>query len=98
MREAVLPGSLGAAITPLAAVNTVRERAGLDPLASVTIDDVMDEKFAEFGMEWGIRYRDMVRLQRYDELSYEGREFTEDKIFLPYPQARVDALPQLAGK
>jgi hypothetical protein len=95
--EAVVRGASGTSLTPLDAVNIVRERAGLSDLAAVSIDDIMDEKFAEFGMEWGIRYRDMVRLKRYDELSYEGRVFTEDKIYLPYPQARVDALPQLTG-
>jgi hypothetical protein len=95
--EAVTRGASGSALTPVDAVNSVRERAGLPTLSEVTIDDIMDEKFAEFGMEWGTRYRDMVRLKRYDELSYEGRVFTEDKIYLPYPQARVDALPQLSG-
>ena len=57
----------------------------------------MDEKFAELAMEWGTRYYDMVRLANYSALSYEGRTFTEDKIFLPYPQAQVDQLPILGG-
>jgi hypothetical protein len=95
--EAVTHGASGTALTPLDAVNTVRQRAGLADLSALTIDDIIDEKFAEFAMEWGTRYRDMVRLKKYDELSYEGRVFTEDKIYLPYPQARVDALDQLAG-
>ena len=95
--EAVVRGSAGTSLTPDEAVNSVRGRAGLSNLSGATIDDIMDEKYAEFAMEWGIRYRDMVRLGRYDELSYEGRVFTEDKIYLPYPQARVDALPQLEG-
>ncbi len=95
--EAVLQGAQGTALTPAEAVNSVRQRAGLSDLSTVTIDDILDEKFAEFAMEWGTRYRDMVRSKKYDELSYEGRVFTEDKIYLPYPQARVDALPQLAG-
>jgi hypothetical protein len=55
----------------------------------------MDEKFAELAMEWGTRYYDMVRLGEYDELSYEDRVFTADKIFLPYPQSQADKLPQL---
>jgi len=96
--EAVTRGATGAAVlTPLEAVNSVRDRAGLSGLSGVTIDDIIDEKFAEFAMEWGTRYRDLVRLKQYDELSYEGRVFTEDKIYLPYPQARVDALSQLEG-
>ena len=35
----------------------------------------------------------MIRLENYNELSYDGRIFTEDKAYLPYPQAQVDALP-----
>jgi hypothetical protein len=61
----------------------------------VTSQEVMDEKFAELAMEWGIRYYDMVRLENYGELSYGGRTFTPDKIFLPYPQSQVDQLPAL---
>ena len=63
------------------------------PLTGVTLDDVMDEKFAELAMEWGVRYFDMIRLDRYDELSYEGRTFTAEDELLPYPQAQVDLLP-----
>lgn len=77
------------------AVNEVRARAQMPPLSGVTLDDVMDEKFAELAMEWGTRYYDMIRLGRYDELSYDGRSFTEDKLFLPYPQNQVDQLPVL---
>jgi starch-binding outer membrane protein, SusD/RagB family len=46
-------------------------------------------------MEWGIRYYDMVRLQRFNELSYDGRTFTTNKVHLPYPQAQRDILPAL---
>lgn len=80
------------------AVNLVRLRAGLNEITGVTNAQVMDEKFAELAMEWGIRFYDMVRLGKYDELSYEGRTFTEDLIFMPYPQAQVDILPQLRVK
>ena len=71
----------------------VRNRVGMSPLSGVTTDDVMDEKFAELGMEWGIRYFDMIRLNKYDELSYEGRTFTAQDELLPYPQAQLDLLP-----
>jgi hypothetical protein len=93
--EALARGASSSAMTADAAVNLVRQRAGLTPLSGVTADQVMDEKFAELAMEWGTRYYDMVRLERYDELSYEGRTFTADKIFLPYPQNQVDKLPAL---
>lgn len=91
--EALVNGASGNGMTADAAVNLVRNRAGLGSLSGVTINQVMDEKFAEMAMEWGIRYYDMIRLQRYDELSYDGRIFSAAKAYLPYPQAQVDALP-----
>jgi len=93
--EALTNGATGTAMTADAAVNLVRDRAGLAPLSNVTVQMVMDEKFAELAMEWGTRYYDMVRLGKFDELSYEGRTFTKEKIYLPYPQAQVDQLPVL---
>lgn len=93
--EALTQGASGTAGSADDAVNKVRVRAKLTPLTGVNNDDVMDEKFAELAMEWGTRYFDMVRLKKYDVLSYEGRTFSEDLIFLPYPQAQVDQLSQL---
>jgi hypothetical protein len=55
----------------------------------------MDEKLAELAMEWGTRFYDMLRLGKYDELSYDGRTFTGDYIFYPYPIAQVNLLPIL---
>ena len=88
--EALTRGANGIAGTADNAVNEVRNRAGLDNLSGVTSEQVMDEKFAEFGMEWGIRYYDMLRLEQTDELSYDGRTFTMQKAYLPYPQAQLD--------
>src|SRR6218665_77410 len=94
--EALSRGGAGTAITAKEAVNLVRRRAGFnEDLQSVTADDVMAEKFAELAMEWGIRYADMTRLQKYDELSYDGRTFAASKVHLPYPQEQVDKLPIL---
>jgi hypothetical protein len=65
-------------------------------VGSVTLDDVLDEKYAEFGMEWGIRFHDLVRHNRTTELNYEGRAFSIDAHrFLPYPLAQQGILPQL---
>jgi starch-binding outer membrane protein, SusD/RagB family len=96
--EALVQGATGNAGTAATAVNLVRIRAGLSTLSTVTLDDVMDEKYAELAMEWGTRFYDMVRLGRTSELSYDGRTFTADKTFLPYPQNQVDLLPPLQGK
>ncbi len=64
-------------------------------ISGVTLQDVVDEKFAELAMEWGVRYYDLIRWEMYDELNYGGRTFTPDKTYLPYPQAQVDQLPVL---
>lgn len=93
--EALTHGATGSGMTADQAVNMVRERAGMPPLTGVTLDQVLDEKYAELSMEWGKRYYDMIRLGRTDELSYDGRTFTPDKAFLPYPQAQVDQFPIL---
>jgi hypothetical protein len=95
--EALTQGASGTGMTADQAVNAVRLRAGLSSLSGVTNEQVMDEKFAELAMEWGTRYYDMIRLENFDELSYDGRTFTEDKTFLPIPQTQIDLLPALAG-
>jgi len=88
--EAVTRGGAATAGTADAAVNLVRQRAGLSALSGVTSQQVMDEKYAELGMEWGIRYFDMVRLGNTSALSYDGRTFTTEKAYLPFPSAQVD--------
>jgi hypothetical protein len=93
--EALTQGASSSVMNADAAVNAVRVRAGLTPLSGVTNAQVMDEKFAELAMEWGTRFYDMVRLGKYDELSYDGRTFTGDKIYYPYPQTQVNLLPIL---
>ena len=93
--EALTQGANSSSLSADAAVNLVRERAGLNAISGVGINEVMDEKFAELAMEWGTRYFDMLRLERYNELSYEGRTFNVDHTFLPYPQNQVDQLPAL---
>lgn len=93
--EALTQGATSSSMTAVAAVNAVRTRAKMTPLTTVTNAQVMDEKFAELAMEWGTRFYDMIRLGKSSELSYDGRSFSESKIFLPYPQNQVDLLPAL---
>ncbi len=95
--EALTQGATNSAMSADAAVNAVRARAGMPALSGVTNAQVMDEKYAELAMEWGTRFYDMVRLGRTSELSYDGRTFSADKAFLPYPQTQVDLLPVLGG-
>jgi hypothetical protein len=57
---------------------------------------VLDEKYAEFGSEWGVRFYDLIRHNRSAELNYGGRNFQpEIHRFLPYPLDQVNILPQI---
>lgn len=91
--EALKLGANATSISADEAVNLVRSRAGMPALSGVTHQQVLDEKFAELAMEWGIRYYDMVRNDKLGELSYDGRSFSASERYLPYPQAQLDALP-----
>ena len=94
--EALVNGGGGSSISADEAVNSVRGRAGLANLSGVTLDDVLNEKYAEFGMEWGIRFYDLVRHDKTSELNYGGRSYDPaNDRFLPYPLAQQDILPQL---
>ena len=94
--EALVNGGTSNVKTADDAVNEVRTRAGLNAISGVTLDDVIDEKYAEFGMEWGIRFYDLVRHNKTAELNYDGRTYdaANDK-YLPYPLDQIDILPQL---
>jgi hypothetical protein len=94
--EALTRGASGSAMTADQAVNLVRARAGLNNLTGVTTQQVLDEKFAELGTEWDIRFHDMVRTENTTELTHEGKTFTMDKAYLPFPADQVSELPQLA--
>lgn len=94
--EALESGATSGAMTSTAAVNLVRNRAGLSSLGDVDIDDVLDEKYAELAMEWGTRFEDMVRHGKTTELNDVRRTFNEaEDRFLPYPTAQADILSQL---
>lgn len=93
--EALTNGATSSAMTADQAVNAVRSRVGLGALAGVTLDQVLDEKYAEFATEWGIRFFDLVRHGKTAPLNYEGRTYTDADRFLPYPLEQLDILPQL---
>ncbi len=80
--------------------NLVRERAGLDPIAAPTFNDLMYERKAELAFEGGDRHFDLVRWglaeEVYNALPAEGtykpkRTFVPAKHrLLPYPQREID--------
>ena len=94
--EALVNGGTNGTMSADEAVNAVRSRAGLSNLSGVTLDDVIDEKYAEMAMEWGIRFYDLVRHDKTDELNHEGRTYDAGKDrFIPYPLEQQNILPQL---
>lgn len=94
--EALVNGASSAGLSADQAVNLVRARVGLGPLNSVTLENVLDEKFAEFGMESGIRFYDLMRYNMGSELNFGGRNFNpEVHKYLPYPLEQENILPKL---
>lgn len=79
---------LGTAIgaTPLQDVNRIRQRAGLLPLAIVTLDNILLERKLELAHE-GHSIHDRKRLR----LTTDALSFDADKLVLPIPQREIDA-------
>ena len=76
--------SVGA--TPLQDVNRIRQRAGLLPLAALTLDDILLERRLELAHE-GHRIHDIKRLMG----SADGFAYNSDRLVLPIPQREIDA-------
>ncbi|WP_373522252.1 RagB/SusD family nutrient uptake outer membrane protein [Aquiflexum sp.] len=94
--EALVNGASSSVLSADQAVNLVRARVGLGALSGVTLNEVLDEKFAEFGMESGIRFYDLMRYNMGSELNFGGRNFNlETHRYLPYPLEQENILPQL---
>jgi starch-binding outer membrane protein, SusD/RagB family len=64
----------------LAAVNIVRDRAGLDPLTSVTWDDIFNERHLELAME-GQMWYDFLRLHYYNPEKAEALLSSQERGF-----------------
>lgn len=94
--EALVNSASSSVLSADQAINLVRERVGLGPLNGATLDVVLDEKYAEFGMESGIRFYDLMRYGRGSELNFGGRNFImEIHKYLPYPLEQENILPKL---
>jgi starch-binding outer membrane protein, SusD/RagB family len=78
-----------------APLNLVRQRAKLNPLTGVTLQNILDERRAEFACEWwGERYNDLIRSgQAATVLAPTG--FAAGKEYLPVPTAQRDLNPNL---
>jgi hypothetical protein len=75
--------------------NLVRTRAKLSAITGVNLQNVLDERRAEFACEWwGERYNDLIRTgQAATVLAPAG--FAVGKEYLPVPTAQRDLNPNL---
>ena len=76
---------------PVDDVNTVRERAGLSLLSSVTVDDVLRERRLELSFEGNLLH-DLKRTERsVGDLSFDAND-----LVYPIPQRECDANPEIS--
>ena len=81
-------------------VNQVRKRAGIAPLASVTKDDIIEERRLEFVGE-GKRYFDLVRtglaatVLKPDNYGYRTNSWTPSKKYIPIAESELSSDPNL---
>ena len=91
--EANFRASTAVGATPLEDVNTIRERAGLDPLTELTLDTILEERHLELALE-GHRIHDLKRTGR----SVGDLPFDDPRLVYPIPQRELDANPELQGQ
>ncbi|MCX2680302.1 RagB/SusD family nutrient uptake outer membrane protein [Galbibacter sp. EGI 63066] len=85
---------LGDMATALDIVNQIRERSNATALASVTLEDIFDERGRELVFEMG-RRRDLIRFGKYGD-AWEWKEASEDfRTIFPIPQSALNANPKL---
>ena len=93
--EAELNGATGSS-NPLALIKSVRARAfASDPLAAITLPEVLRERLFEFTGE-GKRRQDLIRFGQYTQpwewkTNPEGQETR--RVLMPIPQGQIDANP-----
>ena len=84
-------------------MNAIRKRAGLEPVASVTREDLRLERRRELAFE-GLRHFDLVRWKTAEEVMNRlvtpgGQCRFENKFYVwPFPQSEMDVNPQLDQK
>lgn len=76
-----------------APLNEVRARAGLTPIANATVEQVLDERFAELAIEWGERFFDLLRTGKAESV-LPGFVVGKSEYY-PLPQNQIDLNPNL---
>lgn len=102
--ECILRGAGGSQTDVDAAVNQIRERAGLPPVSNVSLDRLFEERRKEFVGE-GSRWYDLIRTGKIDQIipswitaedvQHQMQVFNKNYIIYPVPQPELDAAPGL---
>ena len=71
-------------------VNQIRARAGVDPFASLTADNLFDERGREMFAEM-TRRQDQIRFGKWGEAWWEKNVSSEKFLIFPIPQVQLDA-------
>lgn len=96
--EAILAGAESTTDTrAVDAFNQVRARAGLEEVANLTKQQLLDERQVEFVYE-NQRLYDLIRFGEADNVltEFSNRNsafYTNEKKYLPFPQREIDNLP-----
>lgn len=102
--ECILHGATGTQADVDAIVNQVRNRAGLTPVANVTLAQLFTERRKEFANE-GSRWHDLVRSGSIEsiistwiaaeDVMNQMKPFNKNYIIYPIPQSELDVKPGL---
>ncbi|QBQ42018.1 RagB/SusD family nutrient uptake outer membrane protein [Sphingobacterium psychroaquaticum] len=69
----------------------VRERVNMSAITGVTLEQILDERRAEFACEWwGERFNDLVRTGRAKQV-FGDRFIPGQSEYIPIPQTQIDA-------
>lgn len=92
--EAILRGGTGGVPMATSLVNQVRTRAGLGPLAAVTLDNLLDERAREFYWE-GHRRNDLIRFSKFLVPWQEKAQSEAKRLIFPIPNRSLASNPNL---
>jgi hypothetical protein len=71
-------------------VNTIRARAGVAALSSITADSFLAERGREMFMEV-TRRQDLIRFGKFNDTWWQKPASTANKNIFPIPQEQIDA-------
>jgi starch-binding outer membrane protein, SusD/RagB family len=80
----------GNAAEALALVNQVRARAGVDPFATLTLDNLLAERGREMYVEM-VRRQDLIRFDKFDDAWWEKGTSDAHYELFPIPKQQRDA-------